>query len=231
MKNEVFILRQPKYSIISLVFINSELPLKLEQHDKIQDLNNFSDVLFIFPNTPSIDKNKFTSLYEGCGWIECGPNLCETYLKTILYSLEIFEKHVGYCLINIENIGKINIVKNIDKIRSITASTVTNPIFTIKRLSSQEFYDIYKKSNSGIFKTKEDTKNMYCSYTSSSNILYFKRSIAGMFVNFWKSSENNKYISSFSIQDPRYFFASLTKFLEIKTIDSDIESLDVGKLR
>ena len=231
MKDDIFILHQPTHSVLSIILVNTDFPLTESSHNKISNLVEFSDVFFIFPEkSRSIRKDKFTSLYEGCGWVESGQSLCETYLKTLLYSLEIFEKHVGFCLYNLSDLDDFNIEVNKNKILELTASSVGSPIFKTRRLGSNEFYEIYKKSNSGIFSKVSDSENMYCSYTSDSKLLYFKRSVAGLYVNFWQSSENNKYIKSFSISDPRYFFASMTKFLTIGTIDSEVEDLNIGTL-
>lgn len=238
MKNEIYVLNQPQRSIISLVLVDSQLPLEQTEHEKIDKLRNFSDVFFIFSDdifseTKKIEKNKFTSLYEACGYIDGGSELCEMYLKTILYCLEIFEHHVGFCIIRLSDLKSVDVDRCENNIVSLTASSVSSPVFKTRRLTSDEFYDIYKKSNSGniIFKKQQDTTNMYCSYTSESNILFIKRATLGTIIDFWKSSSPNKYIDSFSITDPRYFFASIMRYLTIKTIDSEVENLDIGKLK
>lgn len=232
MKDEIYILHQPKHSIISLVLIDKkEFPLLDSEHDSISKLLEFSDVFFIFPRyARGIQKEKFTSLYEGCGWIEEGvEGLIDTYLHTILYCLEIFERHIGFCISRISDLRPEIIDPS--KIINLTSSNIVSPVFETRKLDSLEFYDIYKESNSGIFKPSKDSSNMYASYTSGSPILYFKRSNLGILVNFWKSaSKDNKYIRSFTLSDPRYFFASVCKFLEISTINSDIHSLDIGNL-
>ena len=235
MKDDIFVLHQPKYAILSIVLANSKFPLSEKQHNQISKLEEFSDVFFIFsdtifPESSRVDKNKFASLYEGCGWINGGDNLCQTFLKTLLYSLEIFETHVGFCIINMDDLEYTDVENYVSNIRSITASSSTNPVFKIERLGSEEFYDIYLKKNSGVFKKSNPIENMYCSYTSPSKILYFKRSTAGTFIDFWRSSENNSYINSFSQSDIRYFIASMTKFLTLQTIDSSIYDLDIGRL-
>lgn len=229
MKDEIYILHQPKHSILSIILVNSEFPIPEPQHNSLSKLLEFSDVFFIFPKSiKGIDKEKFTSLYEGCGWIEESLRLPETYLHAILYSLEIFECHVGFCISRLSDL----ILDIIDpqKIISLTGSSIVSPVFKTRKLTSPEFYNIYKETNSGIFKTKSDSSNMYASYTSESPILYFKRSNLGTIVDFWKSVEDNKYINSFTLKDPRYFFASVCKFLGINTLNSDIHDLDIGKI-
>lgn len=229
MKDEIYILHQPKHSVISIVLIDSEFPVPQEQHESLGKLLRFSDLFFVFPKSvKGIGKEKFTNLYEGCGWIEEGPGISETYLRTILYSLEIFECHVGFCILRLSDL-KLDIIDP-EKIISITGSSISSPIFKTRKLTSQEFYDIYKETNTGIFKPSQDSFNMYASYTSGSPILYFKRSSIGIIIDFWRSSEDNNYIKSFTFQDPRYFFASVCKFLGISTIDSEIYGLDIGKL-
>lgn len=235
MKDEIFILHQPKYAVFSVVSVNSSFPLSQKQHLEVDKLREFSDIFFIFsdkdfPESSKVDKNKFTSLYEGCGWIDCGENLCETFLKTLQYSLEIFEKHVGFCIINLSDLENTNVEKYSGKVITMTASTSSSPVLKIDRLDSEEFYNIYTKKNTGLFKKSNPLENMYCSYKSTTNIVYFKRSIAGLLINFWKSSENNKYIKSFEQNDLRYFIASVFKFLTISTLDSDISDLDIGTL-
>ncbi len=237
MKNEINILHQPKHSTISLILIDSDkFPISPEEHNAIDKLQEFSDVFFVFsdhlfPSTKGINKTKFTSLYESCGYIDGGGELCETYLISILYSLEIFETHIGFCITRISDLGDIKLEDYSKNIISLTASSISSPVFKTRRLGTDEFYKIYKNSNTGIFKKQEDSVNMYCSYTSDSKIMYFKRSSIGIIIDFWKSSENNKYFKSFSIKDPRYFFASVVKFLTIQKIDANINDLDIGTLR
>ena len=229
MKDEIYILHQPKHSVISIVLVDSEFPVPQEQHESLDRLLEFSDVFFVFPKSVrGIGKEKFTSLYEGCGWIEEDLGLPETYLHTILYSLEIFECHVGFCISRLSDLTP-DIIDS-QKIINITGSSLGSPVFKTRKLTSHEFYDIYKETNSGIFKTRPDSSNMYASYTSGSPILYFKRSNLGTIIDFWRSSEDNKYIKSFTLSDPRYFFASVCKFLGIGTLDSDIHDLDIGRL-
>lgn len=227
MKDEIYILHQPKHSIISIILVNSEFPIQESQHESLSKLIEFSDVFFIFPSSvKGINKEKFTSLYEGCGWIEEDTRLSETYIRSILYCLEIFECHIGFCISRISDL-KPEIIDS-QKIISLTGSSLGSPIFKIRKLTSPEFYDIYKETNSGIFKSSRDNSNMYASYTSESPILYFKRSNLNLIVDFW--NENNKYTNSFTLSDPRYFFASTCKFLEINVINSDLCDLDIRKL-
>ena len=229
MKIEIYILQQPKHSIISIVLVDSVFPIPEPQHESLAKLLEFSDIFFVFPKgVKGIEKEKFTSLYEGCGWVEEGSGLIETYLRAVLYSLEIFECHVGFCMSRLTDL-KTDIIDP-QKIISLTGSSLVSPVFETRKLTSHEFYEIYKEANSGIFKTHSDTSNMYASYTSESPILYFKRSNLGTIIDFWRSSENNKYIKSFTLSDPRYFFASVCKFLGIGTLNSNIHDLDVGKL-
>lgn len=230
-KDEIYVLNQPKHSIISLVLVDrKEFPLPDSEHESISKLHEFSDVFFIFPkDIKGIRKDKFTSLYEGCGWTEEDTNLPETFLHAILYSFEIFECHVGFCISRLSDL-KPEIIDG-PKIVTLTASNLGSQIFKTRKLGSQEFYDIYKETNLGILKRRSDFSNMYASYTSESPILYFKRSGLGVVIDFWRASEDNKYVRSFTLNDPRYFFASVCKYLGIKTIDSDVHDLNVGSLK
>lgn len=237
MKDEIYIQRQPKHPIVSLILVDDETPLTNEQHSNLEELTRLSDVLFIFsddlfPASRQISKNKFTSLYEGCGWIDGGENLAVSYLKSIQYGLEIFEVSIGFCIIRLSDL-RTKLPDNFEsKIINITSSGVSSPIFKIRRLDSTEYFEIYKKYGSGLFKRNQDIENMYCSYTSDSKIVYFKKQIMRQIVDFWRSTgkEENKYITSFTKSDPRYFLASVSKFLGIQIIDSNIEDLDIGKL-
>ena len=116
MKNEIYVLSQPQRSIISLIVVDSKLPLEQGEHEKLDKLRNFSDIFFIFSDdlfseTGKIEKNKFTSLYEACGYIDGNSELCEVCLKTILYCLEIFEHHVGFCIIRLSDLNNIEVDK------------------------------------------------------------------------------------------------------------------------
>lgn len=230
MKNEIYILHQPKHSILSIVLVDKkEFPLSEHEHQSISEIQEFSDIMFVFPwYAKGIQPEKFTSLYGGCGWIRENDSLIETYMKTILYGLEIFERHVGFCISRLSDLGKIQGKIQGNKILTLTASNMSSAVFKTRKLNSDEFYEIYKESRINSIFRPHDTSNMYASYTSDSAVLYFKRSNVGTIVDFWKSSDNNKYIKSFILEDPRYFFASVCKFLNISTIDSDIQDLDIG---
>ena len=251
-KDEIFIINQPSHAVLSLVVVDSEFPIPELSHEVMERLKDSSDVFLVFSDkyfskSKKINKNKFANLYGVCGWIDSMDNLYYTILKAVQYSIEIFaNKHVAYSLINMSDVKNLG-NSYFDNILSVTGSTVTKPIFKLRRLNSREFFDIYSeysedenKKKKGckiinrIFKKEEDNTcsitNMFSSYTSTSTSMFFKKNTMNLFINFRDDEKSKSYIDSFDTSDFRNFFASMVKYLGISIIDSSIERLNVGNL-
>ena len=245
-KDEIFVINQPKHAILSLVVVDCEFPIPELSHEVMEKLKDSSDVFLVFSDkyfskSKSINKNKFANLYGVCGWIDSEDNLYNTILKSVQYSIEIFNKHVSFSIINMSDVKSLG-ENYFSNILNITGSTVTKPIFKLRRLSSREFYNIYSnetdepKKKTTIFNKifnkdgDEDMSNMFNSYTSSSTSMFFKKNTMKLFIDFWEDKKSKTYIDSFDTGDFRDFFASMVKYLGISIIDCNMEDLNIGNL-
>lgn len=240
-KDEMYVINQPKHSIVSLVLFDENITDEI--HKNITRLNNISDVIFIFSGDyKKINKNKLTSLYNSCAWIESYDNLGFTLFKTLEYCINIFQLHNTYLILNLKDLNNIS-EKFFDNIESVNASSITKPIFKLKQLSAEDYKRIYMKKEINndsflnkirkLFKLQDELEednddNMFCSYTSYSKALVYFRPTIIKLIEF---NNNNIYSELFNNKtDCRYLFASMTKYLNIEIIDCNIEDLKIGKL-
>lgn len=241
-KDEIYVVNQPKHSIVSLVVYDDNIIDEI--HSNIIKLNKISDVIFIFPNNKEykkIDKNKLTSLYCGCAWIDSYDSLNFTIFKILDYCIQIFKVHNTFLLINMRNLKNIS-NKLFNNIESVNASSMKNPIFKVRNLTADEYRDIYTRKvieNNSIFNKirkffgiedeleEETDDDMFCSYTSDSKVLVYFRATINKLIEF---NSKNIYSELFNSLDCRYLFASMTKYLNIEITDSNIEDLNIGKL-
>ena len=227
--NEVYIVNQPKKSILSIVFIGkNEYPLPKDIHDRLYDLSGVSDLFFIFHNggNRGINEDKFCNLYSGCGWIIAGDVLPQTFLKVGEYSSNIFKCHTGFLVIS--SIYDIPGIKEIEeRIVSINSGGLVEPIFKERRLGSDEMYKIYNSpTDIGSFlnKTPGNDKK-YSSWTSESSIIFLRPDILEKL-----KTLGEDYNKTFTWTDIRYFIASGVKRLMIGNTSCDIGDLEIGKL-
>ena len=253
----VYVLNQPKHIILSVVIVDCSIPLIDRIHKDLDKLVKFSDVIFIFCedkfiNNKKINKRKFTSLYQACGFIESSGNLARTLFTVLEYSKEIFKKHIG---ITISNLDDINLTDTqIKNLIEINGSAVMKPVFKIRRLNSDELYESYSnkefeeyddielenfKLASFILKLfnkkreeNNDTIGMYKCYTSDSRLLYFKNGTINILLNFVNDERMKNYIDSFIDDlDIRGILSSIIKKLNIDNLNQNIEDLEINNLR
>lgn len=232
-----FILNQPKHITLSIVVI-TDVPLLEKEHNNLDKLSETSDIMFIFSkNLLNINKRKFTSLYNGCGYVTEGDSMTTTLLNTFEYSKEIFKKHIGTLIINnASNLGDENINKLLKNIMEVNNSSIIKPILNIKRLNSGEVFNIYKIKNKNIFKKlinkQEDFLGMHSLYTSESKFIYFKNKTIDIILKLIQEDYfiDIKYVESFKNYDVRYFLSSVIKKLNIDNLNQDIEELEINKL-
>lgn len=222
-KEEIYIINQPKHSLLSVVVVDCELPLNEKVHENINELRTISDVLFVFSDQhKNINKKKFTSLYECCGYIESSGNIGRTVIKALVYGKEIFEHHFGYTLGNLSDLLKGGFT---EKLQKVMMSPISQPVFKSKRLSSKEYYEIYGEERKCFLCNKENIDNMFCSYTSDSMMIFMRAKTIDVLFDFMNS--NKDVIDSFKKTDPRFFIASLIKFLNIEQVDKNLEDLEI----
>ena len=230
MKNEFIILEQPKKLIFSVIIVDVELPVSDANHKLVQDLSMVSDLFFIFPIKSKINTRTFASLYKSCGYIEAEDRSSEILMRTLEYDLEIFKSHDMVLLTQLSNLPSIK--EDPEKLQRIVASDINKPIFKMRNLESQEFFEIYQKKKnpwwkfSWITKTnREDTDNSFCSETSESNCILVRPGVIKKWLKFWK--ENPDYIHSFSRIDQRFLIASVCKKLEIEPLGVELDELEL----
>ena len=253
----VFVVNQPKHLIATIIVIDDVLPLPEPIHKVLCKLSEKTDIMFIFksPSFNKVHKDKFASLYQGCSWIDSTNELVSISLFNILlYCTKIFNKHLGYLIISSESLldEKIFSDKFFNNLEQITESTVTKPIYKIRRLSSDELYKFYSKSIDEL--NKEEIKNLgfnlfkfllpdiedstdkaidcrHCTWTSDSNALFLKMKIVENIVIKCSTGGFKDYIKTFTDNDSRYFIVNLIKLMGIENIDYNLEDLDIKKLK
>ena len=232
-KGEFYILSQPSRMVLSIVLVDSELPLSEEVHQRLLELQETSDIFFIFKEgIGRYSAATFGSLYSACGYIEAGSErLSEVLMRTFEYEKEIFEfSHslILYtqtsCFTNIER----------EKLLKIVASSISKPVFQTRRLSSAEFFKIYKteytKKESWLGKyfiinvPEEGTENIYSSWTSESKEMLFRIPVIEKFIAFWKDPGVG-YVYSFTNPDLRVFLASMCGKLKIGVLNIDSKDI------
>lgn len=259
-KEEIYVINQPKHIITSIILMDTCYPLKDNVHEGLFKLGEISDLIFVFSpqnfpvETSSIKKEKFTTLYQGCAFMEIGEKgLSLGLMKLLLYCQEIFNKHLGYIVTMASCMGDIK-QNTIDKIMTIQGSSMAKPIFEARRLNPNEMYEFYKNEKSikedisllkftGLFGTdfinsmilgdeyKGYTDCRYCTWKSESSIMYFKNGVIKIFLDRFEESDKMKEIvKTFTDPDIRYLFANLTKLCGLENINYNIDNLEIGKL-
>lgn len=222
-KEEIYVINQPKHNLLSVVVVDCELPITKEVHKNINELRTISDVLFVFlEQHRNINKKKFTSLYECCGYIESTENIGRTIMKALIYGKEIFEHRFGYTIGNLSDLKRPGFT---DKLQKLIMSPISQPVFKLRRLSSEEYYEIYNEKRRCFLCNKENIDNMFCSYTSDSMMMFMRTRTIDVLFDFMNS--NKDVVDSFKKTDPRFFYASLIKFLNIEQVDENLEDLEI----
>lgn len=237
MNNPVYVLEQPKFSICSVVLVDTRLlPLTEGAHSNLDLLRAFSDVFFVFSEEfgiDNIDLEKFTSLYGGIAWTK-GHLVGSTMFGALEYSVEIFKEHKIFLITDTNRLSEA--VVDSEKIYNLALSDVFSPILKISRLSPDELYEIYR--------TEEEEKEWYrcfmysrspklktrlnSLYKSDSNIFFFKIGIIKQLVNYLKDKKFKDYVETFTEDDMSYLFASYIKYLGIENINSSLENVNYG---
>ena len=254
----VFVVNQPKHLIATIIVIDDILPLPEQIHKVLCKLSEKTDIMFIFksPSFNKVHKDKFASLYQGCSWVDSTNELVSVSLfNLLLYCLKIFNKHLGYLIISSESLldEKIFSDKFFNNLEQLTESTVTKPIYKIRRLNSSELYRFYSKSTNEL--NREEIKDFgvnnlfkfllpsiedntdkvidcrYCTWTSDSNALFLKMKIVENIVIKCSTGGFMNYIKTFTDNDSRYFIVNLIKLMGIENIDYNLEDLDIKKLK
>ena len=259
-KDEIYILRQPEKLILSIIVIDQELKSGLsgKEHFNLGWMTDYSDIIFVFAedhwnNQKQIDKEVFTSLYQGCGFISVSnKDLGTGIIKVLEYDREILSDtmvHQGYAVLN---------MSGLDNIDSPTYSQILNivpyisrPVYEERRLDSSEFHSIYSMTELketplkkfpgrdklwGIFKIivsalkkRLDSKKegMFSTWHTKSDLVYFPRLIINQILDYVDKDRDyfNIWSKTFITPDIRYFIASLVKHLRIEILNVPINNV------
>lgn len=233
-KDEVYVVNQPKHSIMSFVFVD---PTHKDRnwstfmsncHDTVLKLAEETDVMFIFKNTEGINPDTFSKVYGASSWIIAEDNLAKTYLKAISYAIIIFKDPVGF--LTLDTTDYLYTI-DINKIRQVAGSSLSWPIFKAKHLDSDEMYAIYKKDDLAKpwwtwgQKRRNGTEREYTTWKMTSDLAFFRPSLFSKL-----DSLSDEYVNSFTWNHIGYFLASSCEYLGIKRIDYSICDLNVNRL-
>lgn len=240
----MYVQEQPKHSIVSILIMDPNGMLSEENHQALDKLGKFSDIIFIFLGEGSINQRKFTSLYHGIAWTSIGDegeNLAVTQFKVLQYCKEIFNTHQVYLLGNVLDQKEVDI--NEEQIQLISMSTIIKPIYKAHRLTAEETRNIYwknsdttnndKPSKIKLFwsalinrKGNDDFCNMYYTWNTSSSLIFLRSNTIELFLKIIKED----YLQTFSGDNFSSSIVSGLKKLGIDNLDSDLKNIDYGNL-
>ena len=230
-KDEVYVINQPKHAIMSLVFVDPESKRQYnsnfmqENHNRILELAENTDVMFIFKSMGGIDPDVFSKVYGASAWIVSDKNLARTYIKAITYSIVIFKKLVGFLTVdNSDELSRLSIAQ----LSKIAGSGINWPIFEATHLDSEEMFEIYKKEGSSkpwLFSKDDKPEREYTTWKMISRSAFFRPSLFEKL-----DTLSDEYVDSFTWNHIKYFLASACEYLGIKRINQDLFSLDVNRL-
>lgn len=262
-KDEIYILRQPDKLILSIIVVDIDLdkPVNDKAHSNLGWLTDFSDVFFIFNEShwsgqAFVGKEKFTSLYQGCGFISSdSKNLGKSLMRVFEYDKEILSEekvHLGYTITNLSDLVELGITH----FNHLTTSLpyISRPIYKERRLTSSEFFDIYKykENDSSVEKSlsnqpgrksiwrvmmeawwkkrgnEKDRTGMYSNWHSNSPLIYLPKGIVGLILDTTsQDSFFNAWTETFITGDVRFFIASLIKHLGIEILNMEVLEVKV----
>jgi hypothetical protein len=231
-KNAIYLLRQPKHIILTMIYVGKEYPKSKVVHDSIDLLAKDTDVFFIFDSRQTgINQDKFTSLYNGMGYIVSSKNSGEAMFDVLEYSREIWKTYISYLVLEDWNISSLSEISRVNSESIIwTANTIASPIMNIYRKSPEDLYSMYKikykKTWWGGYKEIEDSNNQYATHSSKSDVLFFKDII----VTKWLENPNiSKYLNTFKGSSIKDVVASLIMDMGINYLEK-VKLNNNGKL-
>ena len=210
--DEMYVIKQPKHASVSIIDfsgMNVKNPLPDEIHEMLDVLEEFSDLIFIFPKeTPQrLNKDKFSKLYKACSWIVVSDSSPRTLVKVLDYDREIFNSHVQVNFGFAEDLGNF---KTPDKLKDLKTLQMQSPVLDISRYNSDVFFEIYN--------TPEESGAYAAYYTSSPIIRLGVQTIDAL-----RNLEPD-FVASFD-SFSREFIPSTIKWLGIKYVGKDIQEL------
>lgn len=242
-RDSIYVLRQPTRSFLSVVLVRTDLGLPLTEkvHEAIDQLEDFSDVIFVFSDRykhTDLDMEYFSNLYGAVAYVcsEKEEALTVPVLEAIRYSIEIWEnQHVALLYSDTFKLAEgLPVTK--EKVLEITLAQVAGPIMKVERMSSKELGEIYirqvpeQHSTRSWWGEKKEistitVKERYWSkWKTDSKIVYWKiQTISQLLKVLW--NEKPEYVKSFVEDDLGFFWASSVKTAGIKFLNANIENV------
>lgn len=230
--NEVYVINQPKHSIMTFIFIDPKLELMETCHSLILKLAENSDIMFIFKSIRGIDPDAFSKVYGACSWIVSDKIVAKTFVKAFAYSIAVFKDFVGFLTFDNYSTNSIKYCmsdSDIERLVQVAGSGITRPIFSASHLNVEEMYDIYRTDNIPEpilpWKKRPDVRREYTTWKMTSESAFFRPSL---FEKLNTLSED--YIDSFTWESIRYFIASACEYLGIKRLNYSVFDLNINRL-
>lgn len=244
-KNVMFVTNNPKHVILSVVIINKEFPLSDKEHEAIDNLNEVSDVVFLFTDTTNINPTKFSMLYNASGYVVSDNNVTSTFCYLVDYVKTIWNKHEKVVVISRfrDQLGELT-KQYVSKFQAVYSLGFQDSIFLKDRLTAEDCFDIYKKDNNDeddraeesgwkikLFGSKknEDVEDIDKAYTThfANSIVFINSDLLRAIINVF--DEDKRFVQSFdSYEDPLPFLASLTEYKNTKVMNSVVGELNVS---
>lgn len=165
----MIVLKQPEKATVSLIVVDS-LPTE-NIHNRLDKLKEISDIIFVF-KTDKIDYEKFTSLYQGCGYVvDEKKSIVELMKFAMEYCLEIFKMHISFLVC--PELELLGLPGDIDftALRENCIDGFKTPIMISRRLSSDEFKQLYTTKYNWFGKELENDYGKYSSHVSISPLI------------------------------------------------------------
>ena len=251
-RNSVYVINQPKHSLITFIKIDYDSEVNEDIHNKIDLIQGVSDIMFIFEPevVNTIDPFKFTELYQSASFIVSDGNLHRTLFEAFLYAKEVYETHVSYIVTDILKLGNVVLGKEeLDNIIRLHVSALQKPICKIRRSTFDELRAIYTVSEEdtnkgkGFFKRDKETvlnnEGRYYTWTCESDLVFIRKVTIDLIL---KEYENNRDNPDSKINDILDSFKGYTdlgdmlvsylKRLGVDMIEESIESVKgIGDLK
>lgn len=251
-KNSVYVINQPKHSLITFIKIDYDSEVNEDIHNKIDLIQGVSDIMFIFDPkvVNTIDPFKFTELYQSASFIVSDGNLHKTLFEAFLYAKEVYETHVSYIVTDILKLGDVVLGKEgLDNIIRVHVSALQKPICKVRRSTFDELKAIYTveegdtSKGGGFFKRNKETvlnnEGRYYTWTCESDLVFVRKATVDLILKEYENdrenpdSKINDILDSFKdYTDLGDMLVSYLKRLGVDMIEDSIESIKgVGDLK
>lgn len=168
--DEFYVINQPKHASLVIVDMggaNLKTPLSSQFHDYLDQIREGNDLVFMFSKDNNINLDKFSTLYRACMYVVKGDNDARTLIRTLDYIREIFNSHVQVGFMRYNSAITSDCIKRLTDTKTMSLNF---PVLEIGRYSSDEFFKIYGKKESG-WKKKEDNRGIHRIYYTTSPLI------------------------------------------------------------